>query len=78
MPNELQNFGAMLAEAKTELNDAEARDLAFAHVERLSLAAHHTLLAMLGTHLPRPGGHAYVDGGAPQLRNTSAALDIRY
>ncbi|MEP6778481.1 MAG: hypothetical protein ABJC26_01225 [Gemmatimonadaceae bacterium] len=78
MPSEREDFGTMLAEAKTELNDAETRDLAFAHVERLSLAARHTLLATFGTHLPRPGGHVYVDRGAPQLRNGSTALDIRY
>ncbi|MEP6764144.1 MAG: hypothetical protein ABJB66_07530 [Gemmatimonadaceae bacterium] len=78
MSNESQSFGTMLTEAKTELNDAETRELAFAHVERLSLAAHQTLLAMLGTHLPRPGGHVYVDGGAPQLRNGSTALDVRF
>lgn len=78
MSSEQQDFGTMLAEAKAELNDAETRDLAFAHVERLSLEARHTLLAMLGTHLPRPGGHAYIDGGAPKLRNGSASLDVRY
>ena len=68
----------MLAEAKTELDDAEKRDLAFAHVERLSLAAHHALLAMLGSHLPRPGGHVYIEAATPQPKPAPTALDIRY
>ena len=78
MPTKGPTFGNILAEAKTELDDAETRDQAYEHVERLSLAARHTLLAMLGTHLPRPGGHVYVEKGAPQLPNASTALDVRF
>jgi hypothetical protein len=78
MSSESPEFGAVLAEAKTELDDAETRDLAFLHVERLSLAAHHTLLATLGAHLPRPGGHVYLNADTPQPITVQTALDIRY
>ncbi|MDQ6612150.1 MAG: hypothetical protein M3Y64_06930 [Gemmatimonadota bacterium] len=71
-------FGAVLAEAQSELDDAEARDEAFAHVARLSFAAHQALLEMIGGHLPRPGGYAYSAADAPLPQSPTPALDIRH
>lgn len=71
-------FGGVLAEVISELDEHEAREAAADVIIRLSLAAHHTLLAQNGGKLPRPGGYLYLKVDATTQKPAPTQLDIRY
>ena len=72
-------FGAILRETISEMENAEALELAFEdEVQRLSLAAHHALSAQPGGPLPRVGGYAYLKSTVTPPEKTQSLLDVRY
>jgi hypothetical protein len=72
-------FGSMLADIlhdfETESATAERLDDA---VERLSLAAMHSVAAQNGGPLPRAGLNAYLEGGAAAPRPVQLMLDVKF
>jgi hypothetical protein len=75
----MEPFGAVLAEVLSDFEAAASEGLPPDDaVQRLSLAAHHTLLAQTGGQLPRQGAHAYAESVAPPPVAVRSQLDVRY
>lgn len=72
-------FGAILRETITEMETAEAGELAFEdRIQRLSLAAHFAITEQSGGPLPRVGGYAYLKSTVTPTAITQSQLDVRY